>query len=76
MERATFVVKAKGAVVRSGVDLDSDRVTRLDAGSAVVVDFADDTVDGKARYRVVEPAAGWVSATSLSRARSAGPDPT
>ena len=70
MDRATFVVKAKGAVVRSGVELGSDRVTKLDAGTAVVVDFAEDTSDGKCRYRVVAPAAGWVSATSLSRQKA------
>ena len=37
MHRAPYVVKDKGAVVRAGVALDSDKVVRLPAGTAVVV---------------------------------------
>ena len=67
MHRAPFVVKAKGALVRAGVALDSDKVVRLAAGTAVVVDFAEQLPDKKTRYLLVEPVVGWVSRGAVAR---------
>ncbi|KAH8047272.1 hypothetical protein JL721_12207 [Aureococcus anophagefferens] len=67
MHRALFVVKAKGAVVRAGVALDSDKVVRLAAGMVVVVDFAEQLPDKKTRYLAVEPVVGWVSRGAVAR---------
>ena len=67
MHRAPFVVKAKGALVRASVALDSDKVVRLAAGTAVVVDFAEQLPDKKTRYLLVEPVVGWVSRGAVAR---------
>ena len=59
----------QGAVVRAGVALDSDKVVRLAAGTAVVVDFAEQLPDKKTRYLLVEPVVGWVSRGAVAKAR-------
>ena len=69
MHRAPYVVKAKGAVVRAGVALDSDKVVRLPAGTAVVVEAAEQLPDKKARYLLVEPVVGWVSRGAVAKVR-------
>ena len=69
MHRAPYVVKAKGAVVRAGVALDSDKIVRLPAGTAVVVEVAEQLPDKKTRYLLVEPVVGWVSRGAVAKAR-------
>ena len=69
MHRAPYVVKAKGAVVRAGVALDSDKVVKLPAGTAVVVEAAEQLPDKKTRYLLVEPVVGWVSRGAVAKAR-------
>ena len=69
MHRAPYVVKDKGAVVRAGVALDSDKVTRLPAGTAVVVEATEQLPDKKTRYLLVEPVVGWVSRGAVAKAR-------
>ena len=59
----------RGALVRAGVALDSDKVVRLAAGTAVVVDFAEQLPDKKTRYLLVEPVGGWVSRGAVAKAR-------
>ncbi|KAH8054673.1 hypothetical protein JL722_8614 [Aureococcus anophagefferens] len=60
---------AKGAVVRAGVALDSDKVVSLPAGTAVVVEVAEQLPDKKTRYLLVEPVVGWVSRGAVAKAR-------
>ena len=74
MHRAPYVVKAKGAVVREGVALDSDKVTRLAAGTEVVVTYAKQLPDKKTRYLIVKPVVGWVSRGAVAEARPARDD--
>ncbi|KAH8065097.1 hypothetical protein JL722_2001 [Aureococcus anophagefferens] len=74
MHRAPYVVKAKGAVVRDGVALDSDKVTRLAAGTEVVVTYAKQLPDKKTRYLIVKPVVGWVSRGAVAEARPARDD--
>ena len=59
----------KGAVVRAGVALDSDKVVRLPAGTAVVVEAAEQLPDKKTRYLLVDPVVGWVSRGAVAKAR-------
>ncbi|KAH8067022.1 hypothetical protein JL720_12532 [Aureococcus anophagefferens] len=65
---------AKGAVVRDGVALDSDKVTRLAAGTEVVVTYAKQLPDKKTRYLIVKPVVGWVSRGAVAEARPARDD--
>ncbi|KAH8072169.1 hypothetical protein JL720_11211 [Aureococcus anophagefferens] len=59
---------AKGAVVAGGA-LDSDKVLSLPAGTAVVVEVAEQLPDKKTRYLLVEPVVGWVSRGAVAKAR-------
>lgn len=66
---ATYeVVGKRGAVLRSGVEMDTPCVGELPCGSTVSVDedAAATTSDGKARVRVVAPLVGWCSAKMLA----------
>ena len=54
-----------GAVARA---LDSDKVLRLPAGTAVVVEVAEQLPDKKTRYLLVEPVVGWVSRGAVAKA--------
>ena len=56
-----------GSFVRAGVALDSDKVTRLPAGTAVVVEATEQLPDKKTRYLLVEPVVGWVSRGAVAR---------
>ena len=67
-DRSTFVVKAKGAVVRAAVDLGSAKVAKLAEGAVVVVDRTEETSEGKVRYHIAGPPGGWISAASCRRA--------
>ncbi|KAH8069136.1 hypothetical protein JL720_12043 [Aureococcus anophagefferens] len=71
MHRAPCVVKAKGAVVRDGVALDSDKVTRLAAGTEVVVTYAKQLPDKKTSPH--QARVGWVRG-AVAEARPARDD--
>lgn len=60
-------VRGKGATVRAGSDLDSTVVASLKRGEVVraLRDSVQTTSDGRARLRLVEPVAGWVTAKLL-----------
>ena len=62
-ERKWYLIKSKkGAIVRAGVELDTDHVCNLEANSEILVDGTGQTKEGKERLRMIDPCKGWTTA--------------
>ena len=71
-----FVVAGRaGAQVRAALSLQSAKVTILENGTALVSDRSEKLEDGRLRYRLVGPVAGWVSAKTVAARDAPAPRP-
>ena len=60
-----IVVGKNGAVIRSGLELETELVLEIPRGEVCSVVEKAATAKGKPRLRLLAPAAGWVSAAAL-----------
>ena len=57
----------KGTIVRKAAAMDSDKVQIIESGTVVSVVETTELDNGKVRYKIDEPVAGWVTSTQVDR---------
>ena len=57
----------KGTIVRKEAAMDSDKVQIVESGTVVSVIETTELDNGKVRYKIDEPVAGWVTSTQVDR---------